>query len=223
MRVLRSFLTASGAHVSSTASLFIKQIRHCSLTTGSWPNPQYQLPILDKVEDVEKYRVGGFHPIRLGTSMKDGRYRIVHKLGFGGFSTIWLARDEYQLRLVAIKVLTADASKSSKELESFQYASEALRGSETRNNLWTPLDTFTVHGPNGTHTCFVSRVGGPSFAAMSDSPGEVAGTRRLRGSLVRKLARQLVSVMSLLHESDIVHGGQSYCPPKRSFADSLKF
>lgn len=44
-------------------------------------------------ENMSKYRPGGFHPIRLGDTLQDGRYQIYHKLGWGGFSTVWLARD----------------------------------------------------------------------------------------------------------------------------------
>jgi hypothetical protein len=31
--------------------------------------------------------------VSLGNKFKDGRYQIYHKLGWGGFSTVWLARD----------------------------------------------------------------------------------------------------------------------------------
>ena len=49
--------------------------------------------LLFKEENVLNYRPGGFHPIVLGDTLKDGRYKIHHKLGYGGFSTVWVARD----------------------------------------------------------------------------------------------------------------------------------
>lgn len=45
-------------------------------------------------EKISRYRPGGFHPITLGNSFKQGRYTVVHKLGYGGFSTVWVAYDD---------------------------------------------------------------------------------------------------------------------------------
>ena len=44
-------------------------------------------------EPLERYRKGGYHPTHLGDTFKDGRYKIIHKLGWGGYATVWLARD----------------------------------------------------------------------------------------------------------------------------------
>ena len=45
-------------------------------------------------EPLHRYQTGGYHPICLGDILKDGRYRILHKLGWGGYSTVWAARDQ---------------------------------------------------------------------------------------------------------------------------------
>jgi len=42
---------------------------------------------------VESYRPGGFHPVHLGDTLSGGRYKVVRKLGYGAFSTVWLAED----------------------------------------------------------------------------------------------------------------------------------
>jgi hypothetical protein len=44
-------------------------------------------------ESKEDYRVGGYHPIRINEVLK-GRYIVVHKLGWGYFSTVWLCWDK---------------------------------------------------------------------------------------------------------------------------------
>jgi len=41
----------------------------------------------------DHYKLGGFHPLLLNSRLKDDRYEIWHKLGFGGSGTVWLARD----------------------------------------------------------------------------------------------------------------------------------
>lgn len=51
-------------------------------------------------EDQDKYHAGGFHPIHINelysfcpNAPDRGRYRILHKLGHGVFSTVWFAQD----------------------------------------------------------------------------------------------------------------------------------
>lgn len=45
-------------------------------------------------ENMSKYRPGGFHLVCLGDIFKDGRYKVHHELGWGGYSTVWLALDQ---------------------------------------------------------------------------------------------------------------------------------
>jgi hypothetical protein len=44
-------------------------------------------------ERVKIYRPGGYLPVHIGDLFKDGRYEVIHKLGKGAFSTVWLVRD----------------------------------------------------------------------------------------------------------------------------------
>jgi hypothetical protein len=44
-------------------------------------------------EDEEDYKSGGYHPIAYGDLLSHGRYRVEKKLGWGHFSTVWLATD----------------------------------------------------------------------------------------------------------------------------------
>ena len=45
-------------------------------------------------EPLYRYKPGGYHPIHLGDTLNRGRYTILHKLGWGGYATIWLAQDQ---------------------------------------------------------------------------------------------------------------------------------
>jgi hypothetical protein len=44
-------------------------------------------------EGSEDYRKGGYHVVNVGEKFKAGRYVIQRKLGWGHFSTVWLAWD----------------------------------------------------------------------------------------------------------------------------------
>jgi hypothetical protein len=45
-------------------------------------------------EGTEDYRRGGYHAVRVGDSFKQGTYVVQSKLGWGHFSTVWLAWDK---------------------------------------------------------------------------------------------------------------------------------
>lgn len=54
-------------------------------------------------EGITDYKIGGYHPVHVGEILID-RYVIVQKLGWGHFSTVWLARDNMYQSYVALKV-----------------------------------------------------------------------------------------------------------------------
>lgn len=44
-------------------------------------------------EGTEDYRRGGYHAVHVGDTFKNGCYVVQSKLGWGHFSTVWLAWD----------------------------------------------------------------------------------------------------------------------------------
>lgn len=75
-------------------------------------HPMYMhATILDGVEYIENYRPGGLLPITLGDRLLEGRHYILHKLGHGASSTIWLARDTSTASLVTLKAVRVDATR----------------------------------------------------------------------------------------------------------------
>src|SRR5690349_2939382 len=91
------FIVKSNCTTLATLRTLLQPRKYTSLTgqmesrLGNANKPEY-MPIED-VEKLERYRPGGYHPVTIGEQL-GGRYSIVHKLGFGGYSTIWLARDQ---------------------------------------------------------------------------------------------------------------------------------
>lgn len=47
----------------------------------------------EEEEGIEEYRKGGYHAVRVGDQFKGGRYVAQKKLGWGNYSTVWLAYD----------------------------------------------------------------------------------------------------------------------------------
>ncbi len=61
-------------------------------------------------EDWEEYVKGGYHPVKIGDTFSDGRYLVVRKLGWGHFSTVWLAKDLKYVRFLC-SYLTASSTR----------------------------------------------------------------------------------------------------------------
>lgn len=188
--------------------------------TSAGRRRRYRPCALDDIEDVEEYRPGGFHPVRIGDDFAGGRFRVIHKLGYGGFATVWLARDARNQRNVALKILTAESSISddvsgpgsiNKELSILNYLLDNRRASDDhpgRRFLASILDHFTFQGPSGTHLCLDSEVAGPSVVRLTDSPGLSQGSRRMRADLARRAALQAAQAMSYLHFQGVLHGSE---------------
>lgn len=183
--------------------------------------PRYIPSRLEGIEDIEDYRPGGYHPISIGDIFDQGRFRILHKLGSGGSSTVWLARDqqegEHQGGIVTLKAMRADVSSSQSpsgipELTIPQKLRVSLPPSESIN-FQTTYHHFFVDGPNGSHLFLIFPLTGPSISAMSDSPGRVVGSRRLRADLARKAVKQTATTLHHMHNMGIVHGGERSFTP----------
>ncbi|KAJ3795609.1 kinase-like domain-containing protein [Lentinula aff. detonsa] len=166
---------------------------------------------LDNVEDAQEYQPGGLHPISIGDTFVGGRYRVIHKLGHGGSSTVWMARDHLQDapkgRVVTLKALRADvSSKVASDIPELIIPRLLAAVLPPSGDLRTIQDHFLVDGPNGTHRILISPFAGLSILAMYDSPGRVSGSRRLRATLARRVARQTATAVRHMHRAGIVHG-----------------
>jgi len=168
---------------------------------------QFRPSLLDGIEDIEDYVPGGFCPVHLGDTFADQRYKVIHKLGAGGFSTVWLARDGIEQRYVSLKILRAEDSEECNELQIQQHLMSYTGDHPGCAHVTFLLDHFTCVSPNGSHTALVYAVAGPTLSKMYSRAGEVRGNRRLRSERARKTALQTVQALDFVHSSGIVHGG----------------
>lgn len=85
-----------GASVSNSMSMSAasQDQMSASYTQSSSANASDMGSVMtEDEEDLEDYCKGGYHPVHVGDTFSDGRYLIVRKLGWGHFSTVWLAKD----------------------------------------------------------------------------------------------------------------------------------
>lgn len=153
----------------------------------------------DNMEDLEHYEPGGFHHVHLDDYYDDNRYRVVHKLGAGGFSTVWLARDLLDQHWVGLKFIVATESESYNNRSSAIIADPTLASSEL---LVSPEREFWVDGPNGRHLCFVLPFVGPNLGTLSSGIFS-----RISSRLAASLSLQAAQAMALLHSRERCHGG----------------
>lgn len=156
---------------------------------------------MEDVENVEKYVPGGYHPVDIGDQLGpvggNHCYTVVHKMGFGGFATVWLTRCSRDKQYYALKILTADLPQSQgKDLTILQYLKD--NGFE-HPHVVKLRESFEVSGPNGTHTCLVLPALGPSL--------DHSAKEALAPVMRFKICQQIASGVAALHERGICHGG----------------
>ncbi|KAJ1712309.1 kinase-like domain-containing protein [Aspergillus flavus] len=155
---------------------------------------------IEYVERMEYYEPGGYHPVKIGDCFHN-RYRVIHKLGHGSYSTIWLARDEISNTNVAVKVCRANSNP--REIDILARLSSPKQPSDTgRSIIPSILDKFNIQGPNGTHVCLVTS---PARMSVSDAKKE-SWISLFQLEVARAIAAQLVIAVQYIHSQGFVHG-----------------
>ncbi|KAG6099412.1 hypothetical protein E4U30_006684 [Claviceps sp. LM220 group G6] len=192
---------------SSISTKIFALISPCLRRLNSTRHPPSEINLQDykptiAAEPLYRYRPGGYHPTALGDALKDGRYKILHKLGWGGFATTWAAKDRKDDRYVAIKITMSELenSRELKVLRALSALSENHPGSAHVNRL---LDHFTLVGPNGTHNCLVLELVGPG---VQELVLERFKDHRLPSRLAKVFAKQALQGLDFLGANDIGHG-----------------
>ncbi|XP_020606027.1 SRSF protein kinase 1-like isoform X2 [Orbicella faveolata] len=122
----------------------------------------------EEQEEPGDYCKGGYHPVRLG-DLFNNRYSIIRKLGWGHFSTVWLAWDLKDRRFVALKIVksashyTETAIDEMKLLRTVHTADANHTGYKHVVQL---TDDFKIVGINGSHICMVFEVLGHNLLKL---------------------------------------------------------
>uniref|UniRef100_A0A3Q0SBQ9 non-specific serine/threonine protein kinase n=1 Tax=Amphilophus citrinellus TaxID=61819 RepID=A0A3Q0SBQ9_AMPCI len=128
------------------------------------PLPEQDEEILgsddDEQEDPNDYCRGGYHHVRIG-DLFNARYHVIRKLGWGHFSTVWLAWDIQEKCFVAMKVVKSAEHYTETALDEIKLL-KSVRNTDPsdpyRERVVQLLDDFKISGMNGTHVCMVFEV-----------------------------------------------------------------
>ena len=189
-------------------------------------SPQYTDSNNSEDEGLEDYKIEGYHPVHIGEILLE-RYVIMQKLGYGHFSTAWLALDSKYGNYVAIKIQKSeeryiwaayDEVEILQELakhyfdkewinslkEYYKNEPEKIKSIEKKENSHVVqlLNSFIYHGQNGKHFCMVFEVMGVTLLELIKR----YNYRGLPIPLVRVITKQILIGLDFLHRMcNIIH------------------
>ncbi|XP_034551564.1 SRSF protein kinase 1a isoform X3 [Notolabrus celidotus] len=158
----------------------------------------------EEQEDPNDYCKGGYHHVKVG-DLYNGKYHVIRKLGWGHFSTVWLAWDIQVKRFVAMKVVKSAEHYTETAVDEIKLL-RSVRNSDPddpkREMVVQLLDDFKISGVNGTHVCMVFEVLGHhllKWIIKSNYQG-------LPLPCVKSIVRQVLQGLDYLHtKCQIIH------------------
>ncbi|XP_012675580.2 SRSF protein kinase 1a isoform X2 [Clupea harengus] len=158
----------------------------------------------EEQEDPNDYCKGGYHHVKIG-DLYNGKYHVIRKLGWGHFSTVWLAWDIQGKRFVAMKVVKSAEHYTETALDEIKLL-RSVRETDpvdpNRDKVVQLLDDFKISGVNGTHVCMVFEVLGHhllKWIIKSNYQG-------LPLPCVKSIIRQVLQGLDYLHSKcNIIH------------------
>ncbi|KAH9921034.1 kinase-like protein [Fomitopsis serialis] len=183
---------------------------------GSYDSSHSQSVMTEDEEDWEDYVKGGYHPVHIGDTFSDARYTVVRKLGWGHFSTVWLAKDAKLDRHVALKVVKSAPRYTETALDEIKLLQRLITSSSPpvqptpnnpnpqpspsqthpgRSHVISFLDHFRHKGPNGTHVCMVFEVLGENLLGLIKRHQN----KGVPMPLVKQIAKQILLGLDYMH------------------------
>ncbi|OAY62985.1 SRSF protein kinase 1-like [Ananas comosus] len=166
----------------------------CSSSSGSGE---------EEDEGIDSYRKGGYHAVRVGDAFAGGRYVAQRKLGWGHFSTVWLAYDTHRSRFVALKIQKSAKEFAQAALHEIEILSAIAEGDPSNSKcIARLLNHFKHAGPNGQHLCLVVEFLGDSLLRLIRyNRNKGIGLKR-----VKDICRSVLVGLDYIHsELGIIH------------------
>ncbi|KAL6056281.1 Serine/threonine protein kinase, CMGC group [Balamuthia mandrillaris] len=153
-------------------------------------------------EGKEGYVKGGYHPVQLG-ELYNRRYKVVKKLGWGHFSTVWLSQDIATDRHIALKIVKSAPDYTEAALDEIEILKQIAAGNPNNDKCVIHLvDHFYHRGPHGKHVCM-------GFEVLGESLLDLIKRTNYRGlplPVVKRIAKQVLIGLDYLHtQLSIIH------------------
>ena len=124
-----------------------------------------------------------------------GRYELFEKIGEGGMSVVYKAKDKLLNRYIAIKVLKPEFIRDHKFIESFRRESQAA-ASLSHPNI---VNIFDVGQEGNIHYIVMELVEGRTLSDLIREEGPLPYPR------VIELTKQIAAALSVAHKNQIIH------------------
>jgi serine/threonine protein kinase len=135
-----------------------------------------------------------YYPIHIGQVLAQ-KYRIEHKLGHGGFSTVWMAHNIQTSQDVALKICTVTSDTVNRE---WNMHNEIRARVKDTSNLLLSFEIFFITASRGHHTVLVFPLRGPNLQSCLVN---LSMADRMSA------AKQTLEALKQLHDAKIVHRG----------------
>lgn len=178
-------------------------------------------------EPAADYKPGGYHPVKIGDKYTSdlSRYKVVQKLGWGHFSTVWLCVSLMTGDFVAMKIVKLGANYSDAARDEINILKN-LQGQDEDDceykhfklqsaNIVRLLDNFQITGANGTHLVMVFELMGENLLHLVynlratrvslDENVEKSPPALLPMPMVKLIMKQILHSVHYMHQKGVIH------------------
>ena len=124
-----------------------------------------------------------------------GRYEVIEKIGEGGMSVVYKAKDRLLNRYVAIKILRPEFIRDEQFVENFRKESQAAAGLSHPNIV----NVYDVGREGNIHFIVMELIDGKSLSQIIEEKGKIDYNEAI------SIAKQVASALSLAHKNQIIH------------------
>ncbi|ODV69203.1 kinase-like protein [Hyphopichia burtonii NRRL Y-1933] len=183
-------------------------------------------------ESISEYQPGGYHPVHLNDIYTSNltAYKIIQKLGWGHFATVWLAKNLKTNQFVAIKIVKSSHNYFEAAEDEIKILSILNHDSNDdhhindsiynlgKNGVMKLLDHFIISGSNGNHIAIVFEILGENILSviykykkeklnqLSFSTNSIISNPSLIPiNIIKDITKQILLSINYMHHRGIIH------------------